>query len=99
MAFNFNIFFYFCGSFEVLFSEENAPLFRGFPGFIFQGENNSKKTSENALLFSWNSPQVICTLAYAKYHDPSSSGSSDILFTGFHRFTIAKFEIRDITLE
>ena len=27
---------------------------------------------------------------YAKYHDPRSSGSPDILFTRFHRFTKQK---------
>ena len=28
----------------------------------------------------------------AKYHDPSSSGSPDILLTRFHRFTMHKSE-------
>ena len=27
---------------------------------------------------------------YVKYHDPSSNGSPDILFTRFHRFTMQK---------
>ena len=27
---------------------------------------------------------------YAKYNDPSSSGSPDTLFTSFHRFTMHK---------
>ena len=29
-------------------------------------------------------------ILYAKYHDPSSKGSSDILFTRFHRLIMAK---------
>ena len=32
---------------------------------------------------------------YAKYHDPSSNGSSDMLLTRFHRFTMHKLEKGD----
>ena len=48
-------------------------------------------------MLDWHSCQIcdsfeIKILLLAKYHDPSTSGSPDILLTRFHRFTIHKLK-------
>ena len=52
----------------------------------------------NACRILPNASQVLYTLdtiyiIRAKYHDPSSSGSPDILFTRRHRFTMRKSKV------